>query len=406
MPNIASLNVSEVNSPKDMLNILLCAFYLKGSCTRATCNRLHFCKEFLVNQRKCNQTPCQYGFSHNPLDRHNKKVIDQCNSAIPRPKILPALRKSLPRICMDYQNNECQYGGCSKLHLCFSFVQNNVCTLPGCQLCHDFSDLHNSVVLNGYPKLNGIKHKKGDLFTNIFFSKTVSIKDHQEQKKQQQLQQTSISAEVVETIYKSLLSNPTGSKKLESADPDVVTFFKNAPNYFRLDENPHQTMIYACPKDLKPCFYYWREKTGCNSVVCSAIHICKRQLFDDDNGCTKAQCTLNHDFQRDREKQLLQKFRLDGLDNNEVRLLLKIRYPIVCERYLNDTCGYGTSCSCVHVCVKFLQGQCGGCRLQHEGGLNNAHAKRLMKAFHIEEKNFRSCVMIPRPNSELYNWLR
>ena len=97
--------------------------------------------------------------------------------------------------------------------------------------------------------------------------------------------------------------------------------------------------------------------------------------------------------------KLLQRFGLDGLSNDQIRLLLKVRYPLVCERYLKGTCGYGTSCPNVHVCVKFLQGQCDGCSLQHEGGLKNAHAKRLMKEFHIEERNFRSSVMLPKPNS-------
>ena len=199
--------------------------------------------------------------------------------------------------------------------------------------------------------------------------------------------------------YNSILATPEGFKDLgDDVEPELINCFKvELNNYFRLVQHNGQNLLYPCPKDVKPCTHYWQKGGSCKlGKQCSLLHICKRQIFNE-NGCNTDDCLANHDFKNPHEQSLLKKHKLHYLSQEQLLTMLRNRYPLVCTQYLKKKCNAKHSCPNVHVCKRFLQGQCrrgAKCRFNHENGLKS---RRLMKEYHISEDKFRYCVMLPKP---------
>ena len=78
----------------------ICGFYLNGKCNNGNdCNRLHICKEFLINFNKCPSIICKNGFSHDPFDENNAKITKSKWTETDASKIIHFLRESFPRLC-------------------------------------------------------------------------------------------------------------------------------------------------------------------------------------------------------------------------------------------------------------------------------------------------------------------
>ena len=380
MPNVSGLNISSPQFP-DQINVSICQYYLNGNCRNKKCQSLHLCKEFLLGEDHCNGS-CKYGFSHDPYNSHNKAVIDRCNLLIPPHQIVKILQQSFPRVCQHYQKGKCTQS-CKNLHLCLTYLQNNADCSGGCNLSHQMDDLDNKTIFDLYQKFHGMERKTEFMRANILFAKSNS--DTIEEK--------------IPLFYDNILGTPEGFKDLgEVVQPDIIHCFKEELNdYFRLVQHNGQNLLYACPKNVKPCTHYWQKDGTCKmGNQCSMLHICKRQIFNE-GGCNSGDCRSNHDFEKSHEKDLLVEHNLQYLSQEQLLTMLRHRYPVVCTQYLRRKCNSQSTCPNVHVCKRFLQGQCrigAKCKFNHENGLRS---RRLMKEYHISEDKFRFCVMLPKP---------
>ena len=78
-------------------------------------------------------------------------------------------------------------------------------------------------------------------------------------------------------------------------------------------------------------------------------------------------------------------------------VILRNRYPRVCEEYQTNQCPEGSSfCQKLHICVKYIHGDCKKteaiCGLLHESGLSGKQSAQLRQEFKLEEGCFPSCL--------------
>ena len=374
MPNVSGLNI---NIP-DKINVSLCQYYLMGNCRNKKCRSLHLCKDFLFKESLC-KSPCKYGFSHEPFSPHNKDVTSRIDS--PANEIMKVLRQSFPRVCGFYQKGKCTKH-CKKLHLCLAYLRD--ACLGDCNLSHQMNDQYNKAIFDTFQIFKGMERKLEFIRSNILFAKSDSEESIEDK---------------IPLYYKSILATPQGFKDLgKDVEPELINWFKvELKDYFRLVQHNGQNLLYACPKDIKPCTHYWKKGEACKfGNQCSLLHICKRQIFHE-NGCNTYECDANHDFKDEHEQNLLKKHKLHFLSQEELITMLRNRYPLVCTQYLERKCNAIDSCPNVHVCKRFLQNQCkmgANCKFNHDNGLRSG---RLMKEYHISKEMFRYCVMLPKP---------
>ena len=74
----------------------MCLTYLNGACREGSdCNRLHFCKEALIDSTKYPGNNCMYSFLHDPFDKNNCKIIkSKWKNVDDKIKILTAMSQS------------------------------------------------------------------------------------------------------------------------------------------------------------------------------------------------------------------------------------------------------------------------------------------------------------------------
>ncbi|XP_066933775.1 uncharacterized protein [Clytia hemisphaerica] len=392
VPNLAYTTTANIGSPVAQLNVKICRFYLGRRCRNKSCPYLHLCKAFLLEEKLC-PGECRFKLSHDPLDAHNQSIIKRLNSTLHNKQIIKALRKSFPRVCPFYQNKKCTKN-CMKLHVCLNFLQNSVCTLDGCDLSHDVFDDYNQAILDSHgSKFHDID--KNAITANILFPKG---------KKDATTDHVRGAAKVDTSItdwYDRILKSPDGFEDLgANPETDVIVYFKSS-EHFRLVQHKGQNSVYVCPKDVKPCTQYWRKNNLCkHGKDCSKFHICKKFIFNE-NGCLDKNCASQHDFNNGHEQSLIQKHNLESFSEEQLKALLKYRYPIVCIPYLKRACKSPSTCPNVHICKRFLQNQCKQdgrtCKWAHEVGLRNSHSQRVMEEFYLKENNFRECIMLPKP---------
>ena len=140
--------------------MILCSYYLDGKCDKGnSCKRLHLCKEFLINFNKCQKNICQFGFSHDPFDENNTKTIKS-------KWIVSFLRDSFPRLCKNYQEEDCHDENCKKLHIGEDCLCN-ICKSNDCCLSHKITDEHNSKVFKRYNLADLSKRSMAYILPNI-----------------------------------------------------------------------------------------------------------------------------------------------------------------------------------------------------------------------------------------------
>ena len=142
--NGVSLNAATQNV------LTLCSFYLEGKCANGNnCEKLHFCKEFLIDSTRCPNGICQYGFSHEPFDENNAKLVKSKWRETGATKIISLLRGSFPRLCAKYEAGDCVNKNCRKLHICGDSLFH-ICKSNYCSLSHNITDEHNRNVFKRY----------------------------------------------------------------------------------------------------------------------------------------------------------------------------------------------------------------------------------------------------------------
>lgn len=210
-------------------------------------------------------------------------------------------------------------------------------------------------------------------------------------------------------IYLSMCEQKKSSVNLgNKPDENVIKYLsEELKNYFRLVQKGRTTFVFACPKDVIFCTNHWQKYkscTSCSSYFGPKLHICPKIIFND-NGCFTSHCQMNHDIFSSEALSILKNAGLGGFDEDQLKFLLKLRFPGICnsfgggggKRQRRPICSPST-CTSFHVCINFLRGECrveGDCNKGHEESLISEQAKRLMDEYQINvEKDFREYMRL------------
>ncbi|XP_066956493.1 uncharacterized protein [Macrobrachium rosenbergii] len=133
------------------LNIKICNAHngTRGCLNRSTCKDMHICSKYV--RGKCDSEECVMG--HYWLTRHNMGILSQLKiqnlSEGSLEKLLQSsfsntgASKSEPSVCYKYNKGECQRQQCQQLHICYTYITNNLkCTKKKCKLNHSLMKLN------------------------------------------------------------------------------------------------------------------------------------------------------------------------------------------------------------------------------------------------------------------------
>ena len=153
-------------------NIRMCLSYLNGACREDNdCNRLHFCKEVLIDFTKCLENNCRYSFLQDPFDENNCKIIkSKWKDMEDKKNIVIAMSESFPRVCRPNETKSCGNKDCKKLHI-YRYFLFDVCENKRCTFSHKLTDEHNMKVFKRYNMTSLITQKKDIIVVNILVSK-------------------------------------------------------------------------------------------------------------------------------------------------------------------------------------------------------------------------------------------
>ena len=431
-------------------HLMLCSYYFEGKCDEGNyCKRLHLCKEFLINFKKCPKNICRFGFSHDPFDENNAKIIASKWSDTDAKKIISFLRESFPCLCKNYEKEGCKDGNCKRLHICEDYLFNK-CKSNDCFLSHKITDEHNSNVFKRYNLADLSKKSMAYILPNILISeKFASASDSgiraytNLDKSHQSSSRTSLNKSTesifgangninsphlesdesiifsneetnatvkpsVEDVSSYVLGNfdqgycminDTGFQLrfLEKSEEEVLKWCEIQKRYFRLNVCEKGTVrIYPCFADVEPCSLHW-TRLGCKKEKCGKFHICKRLMLDEIHNHNS--CTQNHSLENEKLKLLVKDSKLESLTNKQILILLRNRLPFVCSNYQINSCKEGNRhCPKLHICQSFLTKKCKKtediCELDHETALTSKQAERIAEEFHVPLNRLQSVVLI------------
>ena len=108
------------------INIEPChQFWSENGCDDEDCGKFHICKKVILKVPH-NKHTCK--FSHEFSTSGNDKLIEENDLAnLTNEQILILLRNRYPKVCKEYQTNQCTEGidFCQKLHVCLNLVIGN-----------------------------------------------------------------------------------------------------------------------------------------------------------------------------------------------------------------------------------------------------------------------------------------
>ena len=108
------------------INIEPCQhFWSENGCDDEGCGKFHICKKVIL-QIPHNKHTCR--FSHEFSTSSNDRLIEENDLAnLTNEQILILLRNRYPKVCKEYQNNQCTEGisFCQKLHVCLDLIVGN-----------------------------------------------------------------------------------------------------------------------------------------------------------------------------------------------------------------------------------------------------------------------------------------
>ena len=329
-----------VESEEQKPNVRLCLAYLYRKCKEGShCSRLHLCKEYLIDPNKCPIDPCKHGFSHDPYDKNNLKIIkSNWKDSSDERNILNSLREYFPRVCRSYEVKFCQIENCKRLHICRCFLFD-ACQNNNCMLSHNFNDDHNFKVFESHNMTSLLNGKKEHTVSNVLVSRIYKPK------KAGQKSIGGDESKTKEILQINLLSEVSSSNELEE--------IKNSG-----EKSLKQTVVL--------CNLYLDSK--CNQGNnCKKLHICKEFLINF-NKCPGAVCQfgLSHDpFDESNAKITRSKWRKDSA--SKVIHELREGFPRLCKKYETGECD-GKFCKKLHVCGDSLFNLCEkvNCSLSHD----------------------------------------
>ena len=175
----------------------------------------------------------------------------------------------------------------------------------------------------------------------------------------------------------------------------ATTWFSKEKSNFRLSQHKNGDIsVSVFDINIDPCQTFW-GKNGCDKEDCGQFHVCKKMVLQMPHN--KYTCTFSHEFSTVNNDKLIEENNLADLSNDQIMVILRNRYPRVCEEYQTNQCSEGSSfCQKLHICVKYIRGDCKKtealCGLLHESGLFGKQSARLQKEFKLEEGCFPSCL--------------
>ena len=108
------------------INIEPCQqFWSENGCSDEDCGKFHICKKVIL-QIPHNKHTCR--FNHELSTSNNDKLIEESDLVdLTNEQILILLRNRYPKVCKEYQNNQCTEGieFCQRLHICLDFIVGN-----------------------------------------------------------------------------------------------------------------------------------------------------------------------------------------------------------------------------------------------------------------------------------------
>ena len=329
-----------VESEEQKPNVRLCLAYLYRKCKEGShCSRLHLCKEYLIDPNKCPNDPCKRGFSHDPYDKNNLKIIkSNWKDLSDERNILNSLREYFPRVCRSYEVKFCRIENCKRLHICRYFLFD-ACQKNNCILSHNLKDDHNFKVFESHNMTSLLNGKKENTVSNVLVSRIYKSKKAGEkliggdESKTKEILQINLPSEV------------SSSNELEE--------IKNS------GEKRHKQPVVLCNLYLD---------SKCNrGNDCKKLHLCKEFLINF-NKCPGVVCQfgLSHDpFDESNAKITRSKWRKDSAS----KVIHKLRegFPRLCKKYETDKCD-GKFCKKLHVCGDSLFNLCEkvNCSLSHD----------------------------------------
>lgn len=200
----------------------------------------------------------------------------------------------------------------------------------------------------------------------------------------------------------SLAFNQISIKYFKENEKIATKWIKQQSRFFRLTSTKDGTrMVHICLANFMPCFNYW-TKTGCRAAHCKMFHICKKFLFGVDH--SPLFCKFNHDLQNLSQSLMATDYNIQSMEPEQLLILLKTRFPLVCAEYLKGNCQHNDLCSKIHICGDFIEGKCkkadGLCHYRHESGLTDKHTVEILKSFHVQKKNYKKCIVYIEDTSQ------
>ncbi|XP_057290563.1 uncharacterized protein LOC130613241 [Hydractinia symbiolongicarpus] len=374
----------------------VCKDYLNGSCLGVACRRMHICPNYCNNM--CVGADCT--LSHKLKDGHNMPILqfyslDRIKGGTEKFILANVLISSNEGIGSKSSNSKLSKNVGSAVLSNSNLSMRNDSTNSSNSNLSMKNDSTKSSTLN-LSKRRNKSFTINDLDRNVY-EEEFAKQNHEPSE---------------EEIFQYILNNSQNgycpmANLLELFNFDLKSVENWLEKYkytFRIVSAPNkQKFVYLCLKEIRPCHYYWKKGIGCRTSQCKMFHICRALLIEKSHN--KRICKFTHDFKDVHEKMLIDKFPWKYITEEQILLLLKIRYPYVCADYLKKNCQYGEDlCPNLHVCYDFMRGSCKKqeslCNFKHESGASGKQAKRLMQEYQLNEKEFRSCIILPKINAE------
>ena len=355
---IVSKDSDQGKSRLQKSNIRMCLAYMNGACREGSaCHRLHFCKEVLIDSSKCPGNTCIYGFSHDPFDKSNCKIIkSKWKNIEDKTKIITAMSESFPRVCRPNETKSCGNKDCKKLHICRYFLFD-VCANKRCTLSHTLTDEHNMKVFKHYNMTNLINQKKDIIVSNVLVSKV-----HKQNKLEEK--------------------HTAGNSKQAMKILGESNSFNLARCSFK-DEESRVSGSTATQQSLILCSYYLEGKCD-KGNGCKRLHLCKEFLINY-NKCPGISCKFgfSHDPFDDNNAKII-KSKWTHTDHKQIISFLRESFPRLCKKYEKGDCEDG-NCKKLHICEDFLFNTCenNDCYLSHN--ITDEHNNNIFKRYNLAD---------------------
>ncbi|XP_070560794.1 zinc finger CCCH-type antiviral protein 1-like [Ptychodera flava] len=134
-------DISDTSLPTS-LELRLCFFYLQGRRMHVpSCKHIHICREFLSGLCKSDR---DCGKSHRFHSKNNKETLVKLNlEKYSESQLHRIAKKSLPKVCSNYNRRECKNKNCEMLHLCQNYVRGVCNDSDVCGLSHQIKRPNN-----------------------------------------------------------------------------------------------------------------------------------------------------------------------------------------------------------------------------------------------------------------------